>query len=263
MGYWQKQTSKEPLFPELIWSRPENNRLAGKLLIIGGNLHGFAAPAEAYQAAVKAGIGTAKVLLPDALKKLVGPMIENGEYAPSTPSGSFSQKALAELLELSAWADAVLLAGDLGRNSETAILLEKFLSKSSLPVVLTKDSVDYYNHMPEVLLKRPKTVLVITIAQLQRLTKALAYPKAVRFSMDLLPLVELLHELSVKYPASIVIKHNNYLLVAVKGQVSSTKLDKPLPIWRVKTAAAVGVWWLQNSTKPFEALTTAVYSLIT
>ena len=40
--YWHKQTSSKPLFPELIWSRPENRQLAGKLLIIGGNLHGFA-----------------------------------------------------------------------------------------------------------------------------------------------------------------------------------------------------------------------------
>ncbi len=127
--YWHKQPVGKLLFPELEWSRPENKQFAGKLLIVGGNLHGFAAPAEAYAAAAKAGIGTAHVLLPDAIQKVVGHFIENGEFAASTPSGSFSQKALIELLEWCRWSDGVLFAGDLGRNSETAILVEKFLQK--------------------------------------------------------------------------------------------------------------------------------------
>ena len=44
--YWQRQTSEKPLFADVLWSRPENRNLAGKLLIAGGNLYGFAAPAE-------------------------------------------------------------------------------------------------------------------------------------------------------------------------------------------------------------------------
>src|SRR5882762_3047468 len=103
--YWYKQTSEKPLYPDLLWSRPENKSQAGKLLIVGGNLHGFAAAGEAYTEAVKAGIGTARVLLPDSLQKTVGRVFEAGEYAPSTPSGSFSRKALAELLDMSGWSD--------------------------------------------------------------------------------------------------------------------------------------------------------------
>src|SRR3982750_3265194 len=96
--YWHKQTPEKPLFPDLLWSRPENRAHAGKLLIMGGNAHGFAAPAEAYAESEQAGIGAARVLLPDSLQKTVGRTFAAGEYAPSTPSGSFSQKALAELL---------------------------------------------------------------------------------------------------------------------------------------------------------------------
>src|ERR1700749_1211633 len=117
-NYWHKQTTDKPLYPELLWSRPENKRFAGKLLIIGGSLHGFTAPAQAYAEALKAGIGSARVLLPDALQKTIGTVLEAGEFAPSTPSGSFSKQALAEALELSQWADGVLLAGDFDRNSE-------------------------------------------------------------------------------------------------------------------------------------------------
>ncbi|HSX27740.1 MAG TPA: hypothetical protein VLG25_03070, partial [Patescibacteria group bacterium] len=120
--YWQKQTKDKPLFPDLLWSRPENRAQAGKLLIIGGNAHGFAAPAEAYGQALEAGIGVVRVLLPDAVKAVAKHALETVDFAPSTPSGSFSKKGLAEFISHASWADGVLIAGDLGRNSETAIL---------------------------------------------------------------------------------------------------------------------------------------------
>lgn len=256
--YWVKQSVGKPLFPELEWSRPENRAFAGKLLIVGGNQHGFAAPAEAYAVATKAGIGTARVLLPDALQKTVGRVLENGEFAPSTPSGSFGQKALDELLSHSSWADAVLAAGDLGRNSETAILIEKFLSKSPLPVTLTKDAVDYVTSAPQIATNRPNTLLVLSLSQLQRLGIATKFTKPITFSMDLLRLVEWLHDFTTTYQPYVIVKHLNNLLVAVNGQVSSTALTEDKQIWRVETAARASVWWVQNPTKPLEALSVAV-----
>lgn len=257
-GYWLRQEPGKPLFAQLEWSRPENRTQAGKLLIIGGNLHGFAAPAEAYTAAAKTGIGTARVVLPDALQKTVGAVLENGEFAPSTPSGSFGQKALDELLLQSSWADAVLIAGDLGRNSETAIALEKFLAKTTLPVTLTKDAVDYVTSAPRIALNRPETLLVLSLSQLQRLATAAKSPRPVTFSMDLLHLVEWLHDFTVTYQPYVVVKHLDHLLTAVRGQVSTTKLAADKKIWRAAAAAQASVWWLQHPTKPFEAISTAL-----
>jgi hypothetical protein len=259
--YWHKQASDKPLFPDLLWSRPENRQHAGKLLIAGGNVHGFAAPAEAYRESLKAGVGTARVLLPDALQKTVGRAFEAGEYAPSTPSGSFSQKALSEFLSLSNWADGVLLAGDLGRNSETAILLEKFAEKYSGQLTVTKDAADYFTSAPQKILERPDTAFVISLAQLQKLAASAKFPQAFTFGMDLLHLVETLHEFTEKYQANIIVKHLENILVAANGQVSSTKLAEDKEIWRVPTASHASVWWLQNPAKPFEALTTAVYEI--
>lgn len=255
--YWVRQTHGTPLFPELEWARPENKNQAGKLLIIGGNQHGFAAPAEAYAVATQAGIGTARVLLPNALQKTVGRVLENGEFAASTPSGSFSQKALDELLLHANWADAVLLAGDLGRNSETAILLQKFLAKSPLPVTLTKDAVDYVTSAPRIALDRPNSLLVLSLSQLQRLGVAAKFPRPISFSMDLLHLVEWLHEFTHLYKISIIVKHLDTLVVATSGQVSSTKLQQEKQLWRIQTAAKSSVWWLQNPATPFKALTAA------
>lgn len=257
-NYWHKQTPAKPLFPDLQWSRPENRLFAGKLLIVGGNVHGFTATAEAYGTAEKAGIGTTRVLLPDVLKKTVGRIFPPAEYAPSTPSGSFSQRALGELLPMGAWADGVLLAGDLGRNSETAILLEKFVTTYSGQVTMTRDAADYFTSSPRLILDRADTLLVISFAQLQKLAVEANYPLAFTFDMDLLHLIDQLHEFSLHYSLAIIVRHLDNIVVAINGEVSTTKLAPEQLVWRLQTAARASVWWLQQPTKGFAALSTAV-----
>lgn len=257
-SYWHKQKDK-PLFPDLLWSRPENRMYAGKLLIIGGNAHGFAAVAEAYSASTQAGIGTTRVLLPDAIQKVVKMILETADYAPSTPSGSFASKSLSEWLEHATWADGVLLAGDFGKNSETAVVLEKFLGKYSGQVTITKDAVDYFYAHPLAILDREATTLVLSIAQLQRLAREAHYPQAVTFSMDLLRLVDWLHGFTEQYNCNIVVKHLETVCIAVDGQISTTKTQQDIgDTWRVSTAAHASVWWLQNPSKSFESLTTSL-----
>jgi ADP-dependent NAD(P)H-hydrate dehydratase / NAD(P)H-hydrate epimerase len=257
-NFWHKQTGEALLFPDLAWSKPENKRHAGKLLIIGGNLHGFSAPAQAYNEAEKAGIGSCRVLLPDAIQKVVKTFIPEAEYGPSTPSGSFAQKSLDTWLECAAWADGVLLAGDLGRNSETAIVLEKFITKYPGLVTLTKDSIDYFSTSPKTILERTDTTLVMSFAQLQKMAVSAKFTKAFTFDMDLLHIIEALHEFTTQFSAAIVTKHLDTFIVTSKGQVSTTKLTKDKDIWRVATAAHASVWWLQHPNKHFEAVTTAI-----
>lgn len=259
--FWHKQ-GDQPLFPDLLWSRPENRSFAGKLLIIGGHAHGFAAPAEAYQAAEQSGIGTARVLLPDHLRpqltKVQGTAVA-ADFAPSTPSGSFASEALAEMLAESNWADGVLLTGDLGRNSETAIVLEKLVAKYQGPLVITKDAVDYFTSNSQAAIDRPKTCLVLSIAQLQKLATHARYPTAITFGMNLLQLIDTLHDFTQTFTVHIIVKHLDTIFVAVNGQVSTTKSTDSLEdTWRVATAAKAAVWWIQNPSKPFEAFTTAL-----
>ena len=257
--YWLRQTKDKPLFPEMLWSRPENKRHAGKLLIIGGNSFGFSAVGEAFQESQEAGIGAARVLLPEAIRKVVGLVLEHAEYGASTPSGSFGQKALGEWLDNSNWSDAVLIAGDLGRNSETAILIEKFLDKSSSAVTLTKDAVDYFIPLAKTYQNRPNTTLVLSLAQLQKLATALGFDQAFRLGMDLVQLVGTLHAFTNKFTLEIITKHLEVLVIGVNGQVSTTKLEQNKEIWRVQIAAQAVTWRTQNFSKPFEAMTTAVH----
>jgi ADP-dependent NAD(P)H-hydrate dehydratase / NAD(P)H-hydrate epimerase len=242
--YWYRQEPDKPLFADLLWSRPENKAHAGKLLIVGGNMHGFAAPAEAYGAAMAAGIGTARVLLPLAVKKAAGNLLPDLEYSASTPSGSFAQAALGELTEHGRWADSVLFAGDLGHNSETAILLEKYLTDYKHLICLTQDAADYCLSLSEMILNRLDTLLVLTMAQLQKLAISVGHDKPFTLGMDLLRLTENLHEFTLRYVPHIIVRHGNQILIATAGKVCSTQLKDETS---------------QNPNKPFEALTTAVH----
>ncbi len=260
-SYWHQQSLDQPLYPDLLWSRPERRSASGKLLIIGGNSSGLSAPAEAFQESQKAGIGEVRVVLPDALKRIVGKTFSAGQFAPSTPSGSFNRQALAEFLTLSRWSDGTLIAGDLGRNSETAILLEQFIIKYSGQLTATDDTVDYLINLPTVTLNRPATTLIINLAQLQKLAIKAAFTTAFTSGMDLLRLIEALHQLTVTYPLNIVVKHLGQIVVASNGEISTTKLKVDRDDWQVKTSTDAAVWWLQNKLQTFAALTSAIYAM--
>lgn len=258
LSYWQKQLPDTPLFDAIMWARPENRHAAGKLLIIGGNAQSFAATSEAYSVADKSGAGVTRALLPDVLKKSVGMPIGPFSYAPSTPSGSFARKALQELLTESQWADAVLLAGDFGRNSETSALLETYVKKYSGPLVLTKDAVDYFYLLPELIARRQDTVLVLSLSQLQKLAVALHFTRPFLLSMGLLLLVQALHEFTNTFNVTIVTKEQDQLLVASLGEVISTKTANLAELWQVGTAARASVFFMQHSATPLEAIASSV-----
>jgi len=256
MDFWQKQGS-QPLFPDLLWSRPQNKRAAGKLLIIGGNLHNFSAPGQAYQAAVAAGIGTAKVLLPEGLRKTIGAVLDNCEFAPMNKSGSFSKLALAEWLDYAAWADGVLLAGDMGRNSETAIVTEQFVKTYSGQLTITQDALDQFRDSPKEVFNRANTTIVASFGQLQKMWPFVTTDdRVIKYGNNLAQNVDILHYTAQHLPINILTKQHDDLIVVVKNRISTTKNTNE--IWRVETAAKAAVWWLQNPVKPFEALTTAV-----
>jgi len=257
--YWLKQTDK-PLFPELEWSRPENRAQAGKLLIVGGSGYEFQAPANAYGDALDAGIGSAKVLLPDSMQKTVQSLFPEAEFAPSTPSGSFATSSQAMLVELASWADGVLFPGNLGRNSETTVLLENFFEKFNGQVTLTKDTADLFCQQPISILHRPDTLLVLAMGQLRQLGSEAHFARAFTTEMGLVQLVETLHEFTKRFNLNIITKHQGNFVVAVNGQVSTTVIHEESQIWRVQTAANASVWWLQNPSKTFDALTTSVRS---
>lgn len=253
--YWQKQTKDAPLFPDIAWQKPEQKALAGKLVIIGGNAHGFAAVAQAYQDAMQTGVGECRVVLPDALKKQIDPSVLDCVFAPTNHSGGINKDGLPQLKAALAWSDAALFIGDAGRNSETAIVYEQLLQDfADHQSIITRDAVDLLKSDWPAMLQRPKTIFIVTLAQLQKIFQSVYYPKTVLFSMQLAQLADALHKFTVTYPGAMVVFHQNHLLVAQNGRVSSTPWEEPMLIWRGSVAAKAAVYALQNQSKIFEAL---------
>lgn len=261
--YWHQQTTDKPLYPNIEWSKPEQRSQSGRLGIIGGNKLGFNAVAESYETALKTGVGEAKVMIPDVLKKSIPNSMTDVIYGITNPSGGLSREAIIEMKAISNWSTGILLIGDAGRNSETAILYEDFIREYKGPLILTRDAIDLIRHSSLVLVERPNTLLVVSFAQLQKLFQTVYYPKVLTFSMQLTNLVEAIHKFTITYPVSLVVFHQDTLLVASGGEVTSTPWNNPTDIWRGKTATRAAVYWLWNPSKPLASITASLLEGLT
>lgn len=257
-SYWQQQTPDKPLFPDIQWSKPEQRSQAGRLGIIGGNKLGFAGVAESYSTALNAGVGEVRVLLPDVLRKTVPPSITDALFGATTPSGSLANDALVEMKALGQWANHILLAGDAGRNSETAIVYENFLQDYVGQLTITRDAVDLIKNGSKAIVERPNTLLVVSFAQLQKLFQSVYYPKMLTFSMHLASLVEALHKFTITYPVHVMVLHKDYLVSASGGEVTTTEWQNPMAIWRGTVATKAACYWLWNPKQPLQSVTTSV-----
>lgn len=256
--YWLRQEPPKPLFPDVAWSRPEQRAQAGRLGIVGGSNGMITAPAQSYETARKAGAGEVKVLLPDVMKRKLPPTMTDVTFGTSNPSGSLARDAANDLLAFGQWADGVLLIGDAGRNSETAIIYEQFTADYHGPLTVTRDAIDLLKNTYQNLAERPDTLLVASFAQAQKLFQTLYYPKVLTFSMNLTAFVEAVHKFTLTYPVALAVLHAEHLVVAHDGRVSTTPWDSAMAIWRGETATRAAVYWLWNKSKAFEAVTTSL-----
>ncbi len=261
-SFWHKQSIGQPLYKDLFWSRPENKIHAGKLLIIGGSSQTFRAPAEAYAASTKTGIGSARVILPDSLKTQVSKIFAPAVFAPSSNGGGFAKISLDRLLEESAWADIVLLAGGVGKNSETAILLESFVDAYKGPLCLCEDVLEHFIKNPNLLLKRQSSLIVSTLSQLQKMVSAIKFTTPITTGMDLMRLTALLHELTLLYQSAIIVKHLDNFIVASGGEVGTTNESTTHNSWTIALGSIASVWWAHNPKQVFKALNCATYEYL-
>lgn len=257
-SYWQQQTPAKPLFPDIEWNKPEVASRAGKLGIIGGNKLGFVAVGVGYTAALEAGVGSVRVLLPDVLRKTIPATITEAHFAASNPSGGLSRDASADMHALGQWADSILMIGDAGKNSETAILYDDFIRDYHGQLTITRDAFDLFKQTLDVVVERENTLLVVSFAQLQTLFKVVYYPKILTFSMQLQQLVEALHKFTITYPVTIATFHQNQLVIAHSGQVTTTPWDNPMAIWQGSIATRAACYWLWTPTQPLQAVTASL-----
>jgi hypothetical protein len=199
-----------------------------------------------------------RVLLTYALKKTIPTTITDTIFGATNPSGSLAKDANSELQALANWSTGMLLIGDAGRNSETAILYEDFLRTYTGPVTVTRDAIDLVKNSAITLVDRPDTLLVMSFAQLQKLFQSVYYPKILTFSMQLSQLVDALHKFTITYPVTISVLHKDYLLVASGGDVTTTEWGNAMAIWRGSVAAKAASFWLWTPTQPLKAVTASL-----
>ena len=223
--YWKKQ-GIQPLYPEVDLERPEQRRLAGKVLIIGGNKNAFFTVANAMSVADKIGAREVRVLMPSSVKGQV-PVTPEVYFAPAEKvSGAFGKESVAEMLIQADWADIVIVVGDIGKNAETTVALADFLRSCKKPVYITRDAVDAAT--PEVadwsMLREADTSLLLTVPQLQKLFRTMYYPKVISLSMPTNQLIEALHKFTLSYQMTLVTFHNGQIIVAQDGNIITQAL---------------------------------------
>ncbi|MBQ6321029.1 hypothetical protein IJI17_02300 [Candidatus Saccharibacteria bacterium] len=259
-NYWQKDLSPQNFAADLSWNFPEQR--AKTLTILGGNSQNFSTEVKLAEFINHnyPFLQEVKNLFPASLKSKFPPL-PNLDFFDATNSGSF--KPSPELRASLANADFALFSGDFSKNSETAIALAETLKNSpSTPVLLTRDTIDLLSPEADAFIERENCALVASLAQLQKLFRALYYPKMLLLSSPLFPVIETLHKFTLTYPVALLTFHDGQILAAKNGAVRSVPLAKttysPLTLWSGEVAARAAVFSLFNPSKPLDSLLAAL-----
>lgn len=258
-SYWQKSGEKLKLAENLSWNFPEQK--SGSLTIIGGNSSSFATEVKLADFSLQLFpfLLEIKNLFPDALKSQFPPL-PNLTFCPSTESGSFAKSAelRSALNSSSATPNFALFSGDFSKNSATAIAIsELIIASPQVPILLTRDTVDLVLSDAASFIERDNLFIVASLAQLQKLFRAVYYPKMLLLSQPLLPVVETLHKFTLSYPLTLLTFHEGEILCAKDGSIISITLDKtpysPLSLWNGEIAAKIAIFSMFNPNKPLES----------
>jgi len=259
---WQLQAS-QPLFSDLLWSRPEKKSLRGKLVVIGGTTHDLFAPLTASQEALTAGIGELRTLLPETAPAVLW-QNSNLERFPVTQGGGIAARAIEMVDAACHWADGLLLPGSLGKASETVQLIGQLLrSQKDQLIVFCGDSVDAAIENSDVLLGRSAVVLVANLSQLQHLAKSIHSTEVLSSQLPLRVFGERCGTLAAASSQAIITTYGDHLIVACQNRLSATQRastatvasDKEL----ISVAAVAAVIGVQFPAQLFKALTTAAW----
>lgn len=248
-------------YEDLKWNIPE--RKQGIVNIIGGNGGSFRT--EVKVAEFMTGnfpVEEVRLVLPDSLKGKL-PEMPNFQFVPATDSGSFAEsQALIDAFKVG---DYNLVIGDLSRNTVTGRAVASAVKNSEKMTLLTRDSVDLLaDNIPDRWLMNENIVIMASIAQLQKLFRAVYYPKMLLMSSSLVQVAEILHKFTLSYPVGLVTLHNGQVLVAHNGVVKAVDLEKTeysaMGFWGGEMAAKTVGMNLYNPSKFIEAAVSALFS---
>ena len=257
---WQKQSKNKALFEDIIWSKPQNKLSAGKYLIIGGNVHELIKSAIIYDSFMKVGASNIRLAMPIAVRKLIKDRSLNIDFLPSTPSGSFSLQATAEILDLAKLSDIAIISSDISKNSETTLMQEHFINNYHKKVCLLSDNIAIFDQFEIDKIDYNEILLIGEVKHLQKLLIN-KFNVLIKESDELYLTVKALSDLTQKIPIKIVTLKNNMILVASAAKVCSTEVDRKINNW-IEEICGPACFYLINNSDPYKALCSAVYEFL-
>lgn len=245
MDYLHKITDNP--YGDLLWNIPE--QASGSINIIGGNASSFRTPVKVAEFLAKSyPLKSVQLVLPDALSAKVPPL-DNFIFLSSTESGSFRDGA--ELAGAIFAADASILIGDLSKNSVTKKAVASACDSSEKPLYITRDATDLVaESATDALLMNENLVFFASIPQLQKLFRAVYYPKMILMSSSLIQIAEALHKFTLSYPVSVITFLGEQILIAKNGEINAIPLENthftPLSLWTGELVAVIATLNLYN-----------------
>jgi Cdc6-like AAA superfamily ATPase len=255
------QENLKPLYPDLIWAKPENRNNAGKILLIGGNEYDFKNIASIYEYLLTAKVGSIKIIFPDILKKEIKVDSDVGIFLPSNRSGSFSQKALAELMDYSSWPDSIILGGDFGKNAETRLLFERFLDKTKQPkIVFVNDSAPF---IPQTI-SNNLNIIIQPLPIIQKFFLSITHQTTLNLQDNPNQIYQKLIELNKIYNQPLVSLLDDNIIFIYNQKIVITKLSNPVDPLQIfnKLSAFICFYISIYENSIFEAIISGIYNSI-
>ena len=161
-------------------------------------------------------------------------------------------------------ADFNLIIGDLSKNAVTGKAVVSACEVAEKPITISRDAVGLIaENGPEKILMNENITIFGSLAQMQKLLRAVYYPKMLLLSQSLVQVVEVLHKFTLSYPVGIVTLHNGQILVAKDGVVKAVPMEKsgysPIMLWNGELAAEIVALNLYNPNSFVAATVAAVY----
>lgn len=253
LDYFKKQSESEKLFSDLEWNIPEQK--TGIVSLIGGNSENFSTIIRSAEKLSNTyPLKTVNIILPDSLKSKLPPL-PGLVFVPSTDSGSIAKSTV--LKEYINSSDFTLFLGDLSKNSETSIAISDAIKENSSSILLTRDTIDLIAPELPSIIEKDHLFFVASLAQVQKIFRAVYYPKIILLSMPLIPVVEALHKFTLSYPCTILTLHQDQILVANSGKVIATPIKNttytPISLWSGELASKIAANNIFSKGQPLEA----------
>lgn len=247
---FQKQEN-QPLFSEILWSRPQNTRSAKSLLIVGGHKQSFKHTQDLFMQSNAAGIGNAKLALPDSLKEKIN--IEHGIlYLPSNRSGSISLKAGATLTNVGKNFDGILISSDLSDHPEISKLVSKMVGAFKTTFIFDGAAVFYVND--NVLVGLKEKLLVLKYIDAQKFAAIAEVDSWNTEKNGLVAQIENISALAKHLSSNLVVTTGSNNIVCVQNKISVTSSN----LGAGEISATLATFLLQHADK-YRALTSACW----